>query len=135
VTILDGRNGSIRRVIRMPAGARVRSVSFAHRGQKLAVVTRTLNGRARAFLVSAAATRGRPQELFAGAGRFEQPQWSPDDRWVLLGWPTADQWLFLRAARVSSIRAVGAIAKQFSSDPRRTSFPRLSGWCCSTDGN
>jgi dipeptidyl aminopeptidase/acylaminoacyl peptidase len=135
VTILDGRNGSIRRVIRMPAGARVRSVSFAHRGGKLAVVTRSPGGRARAFLVSAAAKHGRPRELFAGAGRFEQPQWSPDDRWVLLGWPAADQWLFLRAARVSSIRAVGAIAKQFSSDPRHTSFPRLSGWCCSPDGS
>jgi dipeptidyl aminopeptidase/acylaminoacyl peptidase len=135
VTILDGRNGSIRGVIRMPAGASVRSLSFSHRGQKLAVVTRSLGGRARAVLLSAAATRSRPHELFAGVGRFEQPQWSPDDRWVLLGWPTADQWLFLRAARVSSIRAVGAIAKQFSSDPRRAAFPRLGGWCCSRDGS
>ncbi|HEX4733431.1 MAG TPA: WD40 repeat domain-containing protein [Thermoleophilaceae bacterium] len=134
VTILNGRSGAVRRVIRMPHAERVRSIAFSQRGHKLAVVTRSARGRARAFVVPVTAAHPRPRELFEGAGSFEQPQWSPDDRWVLLGWPTADQWLFLRAARVSSIRAVGAIARQFSSDPRRATFPRVGGWCCGPGG-
>jgi hypothetical protein len=135
VAILDGRSGALRKTIPLARGSSLRSLSFSHRGHKLAIVTRGAGGRAHAFLLSTAAPHSLMRELFAGAGSFEQPQWSPDDRWLLLSWPTADQWLFVRAARVSSIRAVSAIASQFSPDPRRSTFPRLSGWCCSPNGS
>jgi hypothetical protein len=71
---------------------------------------------------------GRGQLLFAGPGAFGSIVWSPDGRWLLVGWPTADQWLFLRG---SHVRAVANIEEQF---PRRDhQGPSLqfdSRWCC-----
>jgi hypothetical protein len=63
--------------------------------------------------------------LFRGTGRFTDLTWSPDGRWLLVGWPTADQWLFLRADG-KGIRAVSNISDQF----RSAAFPRVDGWCC-----
>jgi hypothetical protein len=63
--------------------------------------------------------------LFRGTGRFTDLTWSPDGRWLLVGWPTADQWLFLRAEG-KGIRAVSNISDQF----RSVAFPRIDGWCC-----
>src|SRR5207247_7585408 len=34
--------------------------------------------------------------LFRGAGRIEGLALSPDSRWVVSGWPAADQFIFLR---------------------------------------
>lgn len=134
IAVLDARNGSVRRVVALGRGTRIQSLAFAHRGTKLAASLRTTRGRARAVMMLAGSATPAVHELFAGAGSFEQPQWSPDDRWVLIAWPAADQWLFLRAARVSSIRAVGAIASQFSSSTALATFPRLVGWCCAPGG-
>jgi hypothetical protein len=63
--------------------------------------------------------------LFRGTGRFTDLTWSPDGRWLLVGWPTADQWLFLRADG-QDIRAVSNISDQF----RTVAFPHVDGWCC-----
>jgi len=63
--------------------------------------------------------------LFAGAGRFSELAWSPDGRWLLVAWPTADQWVFLRADG-RSIRAISNVSEQF----RSRTFPRVEGWCC-----
>jgi hypothetical protein len=53
---------------------------------------------------------GRARLLFAGPGAFGGLAWSPNGRWLLVSWPTANQWVFLHGARV---RAVGNIAEQF----------------------
>ena len=67
--------------------------------------------------------------LFAGPGVFGDVAWSPNGRWLLLNWPSADQWLFVSGGRV---HAVGNIAQEF---PRHDKLgPRLqiaSRWCCS----
>ena len=63
--------------------------------------------------------------VFAGAGRFSDLSWSPDGRWLLIGWPMADQWVFVRADG-GGIRAVSNISSQFGS----RAFPRVGGWCC-----
>jgi hypothetical protein len=68
---------------------------------------------------------GRPRRLFTGAGPFERIAWSPDGRWLLVSWPAADQWVFVRVDG-SSIRAVANVSEQF----RSGTFPRLEGWCC-----
>jgi WD40 repeat protein len=71
---------------------------------------------------------GRGQLLFAGPGAFGSIAWSPDGRWLLVGWPTADQWVFLHGSRV---RAVANIREQFPrSDDRRPSLQFDSRWCC-----
>ena len=68
---------------------------------------------------------GSGGRLFAGAGRLSELAWSPDGRWLLVGWPAADQWVLVRADGVS-IRAVSNVSAQF----RSRSFPRVEGWCC-----
>ena len=64
--------------------------------------------------------------LFRGTGVFEGLAPSPDGRWLLVGWPTADQWVFIGTGSRRRIRAVSNVSGQF----RSASFPRLEGWCC-----
>jgi len=76
--------------------------------------------------------RGREQTLFKAAGQLQDVEWSPNGRWLLATWPSADQWLFLRTPGVGRIVTVSNVAGEF--DPGETgsrSFPRLGGWCCS----
>lgn len=54
-----------------------------------------------------------PKLLFAGPGAFGDIAWSPNAEWLLVTWPTADQWVFIHGPRV---RAVANIEEQF---PRR----------------
>jgi dipeptidyl aminopeptidase/acylaminoacyl peptidase len=74
---------------------------------------------------------GEERRVFAGPGRFTGIAWSPDGRWLLLGWRDADQWLFIRPSDEKLV-AVSNISRQF--DPGGSgaaAFPRLAGWCCS----
>jgi hypothetical protein len=64
--------------------------------------------------------------LFRGTGSFRDLAWSPDGRWLVVTWPTADQWVFVRVAGRRRIRGVSGIARQFGGGQ----FPRLAGWCC-----
>jgi hypothetical protein len=65
------------------------------------------------------------RSLFRGTGSFRDLVWSPDGRWLLVTWPTADQWVFVRADG-KRITAVADVSAQF----RSRSFPRIEGWCC-----
>jgi hypothetical protein len=49
---------------------------------------------------------------------------SPDGRWVLVGWPQADQLVFFRTEGRQQIRAVSNVSEQF----RSRSFPTIEGW-------
>ena len=44
--------------------------------------------------------------VFRGTGSFDQAVRSPDGRWLLVTWPTADQWVFVRPG--TPRRIVGA---------------------------
>jgi hypothetical protein len=61
--------------------------------------------------------------LFRGTGVFRQVAWSPNGRWLLITWPTANQWVFLRTSP-RKIVASARISAQFGG------FPRVAGWCC-----
>lgn len=61
-----------------------------------------------------------------GIGDFAAPVRSPDGRWLAVGWPEADQFVFARVAGGRQIRAVANVSSQF----RSRSFPTISGWCC-----
>ena len=67
----------------------------------------------------------RAHELL-GAGEFASPARSPDGRWLAVGWPEADQLVFVRARGLGQIRAVSNVSAQF----RSRSFPTIEGWCC-----
>lgn len=72
-----------------------------------------------------------PSQVFRGAGRLQDLSLSPDGRWLLAGWPEADQLLFLRLPGVQKIVAVDDVRREFDPGrPPRGSFPRLAGWCC-----
>lgn len=66
--------------------------------------------------------------LFSGTGTFDQVTWSPDGRWLLVTWPTADQWVFVRVDGKRTIRAVSNVSEQF----RSRTFPRVEDWCCAS---
>jgi hypothetical protein len=62
--------------------------------------------------------------VFRGTGVFRDLARSPDGRWLLVTWPTADQFVFVRVVGPRRIRAVSGITRQFGGG----SFPRLAGW-------
>ena len=47
-------------------------------------------------------------------GRFGGVQWSPDGRWLLLGWRDANQWLFVRSSDPGSVVPVSNVARAFA---------------------
>jgi hypothetical protein len=59
-------------------------------------------------------------------GEVSRPVLSPNGRWVLVGWPAADQFIFFRTGGARQIRAVSNVSAQF----RSRSFPTIAGWCC-----
>jgi hypothetical protein len=64
-------------------------------------------------------------------GRISDLQFSPDGRWLLAGWPEADQFLFLRLPGVQRIVAVEDVRREFDpGSPGIGEFPRIGGWCC-----
>ena len=66
-----------------------------------------------------------PLQQFNGTGEFREVAWAPGGRWYLVTWPTADQWVFVRAeSGRQRIRAISNVTEQF----RSSSFPRIEGW-------
>jgi dipeptidyl aminopeptidase/acylaminoacyl peptidase len=112
----------------IPAGFTVTAAAWSPRGREIALVRRGANG---SLLMLADAARGLSERtLFSGPGRFGTPAWSPDAARLLLPWPDADQWLFLRPHGGPRVTAVGHIAAQFGPGRLRPAFPRGVQWCC-----
>ena len=124
VVILGG-DGSLHRTVTTLSDEFVDG-SFRPRSHKLALSLRTATGsEVRVIDVD---HPGRARLLFAGPGAFGDIAWSPDGRWLLVGWPTADQWLFLRGSRV---HAVSNIREQFPRHDRKAPLLEFdSRWCC-----
>ena len=85
-------------------------------------------------LTSIASHRSAGRRVLSGAG-LSQLAWSPDGRWLLVSWPGADQWVFVRVAGSPRIAAVSHIARQFSAPGTTRAFPRIEGWCCTAEGH
>jgi len=77
---------------------------------------------------------GSFHEVLPGPG-VKAVSWSPDGRWLLVSWPAANQWVFVRVAGTPRIEAVSRISQQFSSGGAALAFPVLDGWCCTADGS
>jgi hypothetical protein len=123
-------DGSGRRLMSraIPAGLTVTAAEWSPRGREIAVVRHGAGG---SELVLADAARGLSERiLFTGPGRFGTPAWSPDAGRLLLPWPDADQWLFLRPHGSARLTAVANIADQFGPGRLRPAFPRAVQWCC-----
>ena len=128
--ILDDRGRTLR-TVRVAATA----VAFAPAGHRLAVI-RPGAAPAQSEVVLIDAERGvvRERPVFAGPGDLTDLAWAPDGRWLLIGWPSADQWLFVRSGS-RRVTAVANLGRQFSPGasgaPR---FPHVAGWCCAAEG-
>jgi hypothetical protein len=125
VVVLDAR-GHVDRTVSM-LGAALRQAVFQPRTHRLAVgLQRAARSEVRLVDVD---RPGNTKLLFAGPGVFGDVAWSPDSRWLLVAWPTANQWLFLHGDRV---RAVGNIEQQFPrADGLGPSLRLADRWCCS----
>ena len=77
---------------------------------------------------------GSLRQVLAGPG-VKAVSWSPDGRWLLVTWPAANQWVFVRVAGAPRIEAVSRISQQFSSGGAARAFPELDGWCCTARGS
>lgn len=88
------------------------------------------NGRSLALVLNRDQVVVGGRRLFAGVG-VRAISWSPDGRWLLVDWPAADQWVFVRVAGAPRDTAVSGIAQQFSAGG---AFPQLEGWCCTARG-
>jgi WD40 repeat protein len=126
LTVL-GPGGRVRyRLLGGAAAAPVVTARFSPSGRSLAFIQRTA-GRSYLWVVPRLAPdASAARRVFSGVGSFTDLEWSPDGRWLLVGWRDADQWVFIPSARVRRIEAVSKIRSQFDS----TRFPRVSGWCC-----
>jgi hypothetical protein len=69
-----------------------------------------------------------PLQRLLGRGDFARPVGSPDQRWLVVGWPEADQFVFVRVRGGRQLRAISNVSAQF----RSRSFPTISGWCCAS---
>ena len=111
-----------------PGAAPVTDAAFSSRGHSIAFLQQVpIKQGHRSFLwvfprIQPDATRA--YRVFAGTGLFGGVEWSPDGRWLLLDWDSADQWLFIRSATVKRVTPVSNVTASFGHDVR------LAGWCC-----
>ena len=123
-----GGNGAPLATLPLPAGAK--ALAFAPRSHRfaLALPSRPPAGESELVLLDAERQAGRARRLFSGTGIFQDVAWSPDGRWILLTWPSADQWVFVRAVGRRRLDAVSSITRQFGAPD--AAFPVVAGWCC-----
>lgn len=126
VSVLD-RAGRVTRRVALPPGTTLTDARFGPDPGTFAMIRR------RGSASELALFDGRHTRLlFAGAGRLTGLTWSPDGEWLLVGWPTADQFLFVRPGSPPSVRAAQGVSAEF--DPRAAvpnGAPVPAGWCCS----
>jgi hypothetical protein len=112
--------------IELPAGRVIVRAAFAPGTSTLAYVEFDPAGEESAVVIREGRTS---RTLFEAEGGLEDVVWSPDGRWLLVSWPSADQWVFLRTPTGRGLSAVRNIGREF--DPGGTglrAFPHVSGW-------
>jgi hypothetical protein len=123
-------NGALASNIALPRGVAAIDGALSPDGRALALIRGGSAGDVVVEDLTASHPAARP--VFTGAG-LRQVDWSPDGKWLLVTWPAADQWVFVRIAGGRHVSAVSRIAQQFSHHGRQ-GFPQLEGWCCSSQG-
>jgi len=125
IVVID-RRGHVHRTISM-LGAELRQAAFKPGTHDVAVVVRAA-GRSEVRIVDIDRP-GHARLLFAGPGTFGDAEWSPSGDWLLVNWPDANQWVFIKGKQV---RAVANIRQQFARSDGLGPTLELSGrWCCS----
>jgi hypothetical protein len=107
-----------------PLAAPVVDASFRPSSHALAFVQRTAGRSSLSFYPRLEPDATAARRVFTGAGDFDRIAWSPDGRWLMLSWRSADQWLFIRSAAVRKVVPVSGIEEAFGPG----AVP--AGWCC-----
>jgi hypothetical protein len=107
-----------------PSAAPVVDAAFLPLSHALAFVQRAAGRSTVWFYPQLTPDATAAHRVFTGAGDFDRIAWSPDARWLLLSWRSADQWLFIRSAAVRKVIPVSGIEEAFGVD----AVP--AGWCC-----
>lgn len=122
IAVYDAHGRRIGR-IRMPGRATVTTFTPARTGHLVAVARRD-------HVASEVALMGGSHDdvLFRADGDFSRLRFSPDGDWLLVAWPLADQWVYLRpgTSGTTRVRAAAQVSARF----KTPGFPQLSGWCC-----
>lgn len=121
--------GTLRATLHLPELAAAGDAALSPDGQQLALVL----GGDQVAVVRVGSAQAPRSQVLAGRG-LRDLSWSPNGQWLLVGWPVADQWVFLRVAGTPRVQAVSRIAQQFSAGSAVTGFPELEGWCCTVQG-
>ncbi|HET7050221.1 MAG TPA: hypothetical protein VFI54_18295 [Solirubrobacteraceae bacterium] len=130
-SLYDPSGRKVATVAALP-GTPIRAASLSPDGTALALIRGSSNQDVVVLRFGSATPRAR--RVLSGAG-LRQLAWSPDGHWLLVGWPAADQWVFVRVTGMPRIAAVSRIARQFSAHASaKDGFPRIEGWCCTTSG-
>ena len=129
VRVFDARGRLLRTIA---TGGAAGSAAFQPRGHRFALVRRFADGHSEVVLLDAERRARPPQRVFVGRGELGELAWSPDRHWLLIGWPSADQWLFVRSSDATRILAVSDLRRQFSPGATLSpEAPRIADWCCS----
>jgi hypothetical protein len=134
-------DGHLVRTVRLPEGMHATDGAFARTGRSFAVTAthRTAHGRrSEALIIPLGTADPKPRALLADPGTFSRLAWSPDGGWLLVAWPDADAWLFVRPQHPGHVDTVGNITEQFDPNAgaaRAEQFPRPAGWCCTAAGS
>ena len=130
LAIYDARGRRTGR-IRMPGRLTVTTFAPARSGELVAVARRDPDGtRSDVALMGAGAA---PRILFSADGRFTRLRFSPTGSWLLVAWPDADQWVFIRPGAKGAARVLAspAVSRRFGT----SGFPQVSAdWCCGGEG-
>ena len=127
VRVLHARDGSLFKLIPLAPGSHQLAISPTG---PAAVTIRSAAGQSSILLLHPVHPWLAPRPIFRGAGRFNSLVWSPDGKWLLASWASADQWVFIklgiRTGAIEHVQAVSSIAAEFDS----TGPASFGGWCC-----
>jgi dipeptidyl aminopeptidase/acylaminoacyl peptidase len=132
VRVLDERGRLLRTIATRSVSLASSTAAFAGRSHEFALAQAAAGpGQSEVILLDAERRARPPRRVFVGAGALGDLTWSPDGRWLLIGWPSADQWLFVRSSDARRIVAVSNIGREFSpGTPGSGRPPEVGGWCC-----
>jgi hypothetical protein len=114
-----------RTVVALPRGVGLPG-AFAPRSHALALVEAT--ARRSSVVLFSGPRYERRRSIFSGPGVLGGVAWSPNGRWLLVDWRSADQWLFIPSAPGRRVVTVARVGSVFDSGPEH--YATIGGWCC-----
>jgi hypothetical protein len=118
--VLDERGSLVASVPSTPSAA------FRPHGQALALVV-AAHGRSSVVVYTGRGYRAH-RTVFSAPGVFGGLAWSPDGRWLLVDWRSADEWVFIRSSGTHRVVTAPNISATFRTS--REAPPAIAGWCC-----